>query len=38
MDVRHIPAVTIEALRHILAEGKIGLAFDGDVIVVVEPA
>src|SRR5580765_6872353 len=38
MDVGHIPAVTLESFRHVLAEGEIGLTFNGDLIVVVEPA
>src|SRR5216684_8736439 len=38
MDVRHIPAVTPESCGDILAEGEVGLAFNGDLIVVIEPA
>src|ERR1700721_3047861 len=33
-----IPAIWLEACRHIFVEGKIGIAFDGDVVAVVDPA
>jgi hypothetical protein len=32
----HVPAVGEKAGRHLLAEGEIGLSFDGDAIVEVE--
>src|SRR6267142_3601536 len=38
MDVGHIPAITLESRSDILAEGEIGLTFNGDLIVVVQPA
>src|SRR6266849_7307955 len=38
MDMGQIPDVTLESFRHVLAEGEIGLTFNGDLIVVVEPA
>ena len=37
-DAQHVPMVSEEAGRDILGEGDAGLAFDGDVIVVVDPA
>src|SRR5262245_49576671 len=33
-----VPSVSEEAPRHIFGEGDVGLAFDGDVIVVINPA
>ncbi len=37
-DAQHVPAVAQEARRNILGEGDLRLAFDGDVVVVVDPA
>ncbi len=37
-DAQHVPLVSKEARRHILGEGDIGVAFDGDVVVVENPA
>ena len=37
-DPQHVPAIGEEARRDILGEGDAGLAFDGDVVVVVDPA
>ena len=37
-DARDVPAVADEAGGDVLAEGSIGVAFDGDLVVVVEPA
>ena len=33
-----VPAVAFEARAHVFAEGQAGVAFDGDVVVVVDPA
>ena len=37
-DAQHVPAVSLEARCDILGEGDAGLALDGDVVVVVDPA
>ena len=37
-DARDVPAVADEARGHVFAEGQRGVAFDGDVVVVVDPA
>src|SRR5581483_7084522 len=37
-DPRDVPAVTEETRRHVLAEGEVGVAFDGHAVAVVEPA
>ena len=37
-DARDVPAVADEARGHVLAEGQVRVAFDGDVVVVVDPA
>ena len=37
-DVCDVPAVAHEARCHVFAEREAGVAFDGDVIVVVDPA
>ena len=31
-----LPAIGLEALAHILGEGEIGVAIDGDAVVVIE--
>jgi hypothetical protein len=36
LDVLHVPAVRLVALAHVLGEGDVGVAVDGDVVVVVE--
>ena len=38
LDVDHLPAVRLEALARILCEGEFGVALDGDVVAVVDPA
>ncbi len=38
LDPGHVPAETLEPLAHVLAKSKVSVAFDRDVIVVVEPA
>ena len=37
-DPRHVPPVADEPRRHVVAERERGVAFDGDVVVVVDPA
>ena len=37
-DVEDVPAVALEAQRHVVAVGEVGLAVDRDVVVVVDPA
>jgi hypothetical protein len=37
-DAQHVPATGKEAPRHILSEGDVSIAFDGDVVVVENPA
>ena len=37
-DMQRVPAIRLEALDHILAEGQFGVAFDADGVVVVNPA
>ena len=37
-DPQHVPAVADEARGHVLGEGDARVAFDGDVVVVVDPA
>src|SRR5450631_3711186 len=37
-DMKNVPFVTTEARLNVLAEGKFGMAFDGDGIVVIDPA
>ena len=37
-DPQHVPVVTDKAGRHVLAERPIGVAFDGDFVVVIQPA
>jgi hypothetical protein len=37
-DAQHVPAIGLEARGDVLGEGDAGLAFDGDVVVVVDPA
>src|SRR5437868_4445027 len=37
-DVHHVPAIAAKALFDILAEGEIGVAFDGHRVAVVDPA
>ena len=37
-DVFDVPTVAFEARGHVFAEGQAGVAFDGDVVVVVDPA
>merc|ERR1719414_1498562 len=36
LDRQHLPAVGLVALAHVLREGELGVAVDGDAIVVVE--
>ncbi len=38
IHVLHVPAICLEALAHVLAEGERGIAVDGDVVVVVDEA
>ncbi len=38
IDLHHVPAITGEALPHIFAECQRGVAFDGDGVVVIDPA
>ena len=37
-DAQHVPAVGQEPRGDVLGEGDVGLALDGDVVVVVDPA
>ena len=37
-DAEDVPAVAEEARGHVFAEGQRGVALDGDVVVVVDPA
>ena len=37
-DTRHVPAVADETRGHVLGEGQVSVAFDRDVVVVVNPA
>ncbi len=38
VNVRHVPTIGREPRGHVFVEGEIGVAFDGDVVVVVDPA
>src|ERR1700756_5106959 len=37
-NAQHVPAVGKEARRYIVAEGEIGVSFDGHAVIVIEPA
>ena len=37
-DMDHVPAIRLEAFRHVLGEGDAGVAVDGHVVVVEDPA
>src|SRR5580704_17545353 len=37
-NTNHVPSVSQKPSRHVFGERDVGLAFDGDVIVVVDPA
>ena len=35
-DLLHMPAVGVEAFVHRFGEGKIGVAIDGDIVIIIE--